>query len=367
MTKLKILDWGKIEREVDFVGYNSDHTICYIYDENHTKRALILKLPHRCGLRFAQNPIPNFPPTSITRAALRLPTCFASKAELDASFQPPANWPPNPKAVPLHEQLEFVNPHKAWIEPKQEKQLAKMLVEEQQRLRRKYEARQREIAEYPTFRREKELRALAEEFTTKVQCDSLGSSRRVSVFDVALEDAKHGALGLREKLIHKEFAEAHGFGLATIPQEARRFRHWVARSVVCVTHLDDVRWQLLEMLVRYEIAFHDGARCWLDEIKETELTDPQQVEEFDRLEAAAEVAGNEQMSLDEVCRALIVKRKGESKPMTTKGLGKICEKAHIPFKFPMRRSVFRRLEAHRQRQARKKSDRIRRRNRQEGD
>jgi hypothetical protein len=41
MIKLKILDWGKLKQEVDFVGYNADHTVCYIYDENHAKHSLI--------------------------------------------------------------------------------------------------------------------------------------------------------------------------------------------------------------------------------------------------------------------------------------------------------------------------------------
>jgi hypothetical protein len=34
MNTLKILDWGKLKREVDFIGYSTDHMICYIYDEN---------------------------------------------------------------------------------------------------------------------------------------------------------------------------------------------------------------------------------------------------------------------------------------------------------------------------------------------
>ncbi len=44
MNTLKILDWCKLKREVTFVGYNADRTICYIYDENHAKRSLMWTL-----------------------------------------------------------------------------------------------------------------------------------------------------------------------------------------------------------------------------------------------------------------------------------------------------------------------------------
>jgi len=364
MNTLKILDWGKLKREVDFIGYSADHTICYIYDEDRAKRSLILTLPHKFGLQFSKNPIPNFPPIEISRAALQLPTCFASKEELDVFRQPLANWPPSLKAVPLNEQIELVNPRKAWIEPKQERKLAEMLVKEKQRLRRKFEEGKREIAKHPVHLREHELRALETEFTTKVRGDSFGSSKIISVFDVTPEDAKRGALGLRDKLLHKEFAEAHGLDLATIPDEARRFRRWIAKGAVSVNHLNEEKWKMLEMPVRYEIAFFDGTRCWLDEMKETELTNPQQIEEFDKLEAAAEVAGNERMSLDEVCRALLVKWNKEIKPMTAKGLEKLCAKASVPFKFPMRRSVVKKLEEHRKRQSRYRIERLRKHNQQ---
>jgi hypothetical protein len=66
------------------------------------------------------------------------------------------------------------------------------------------------------------------------------------------------------------------------------------------------------------------------------------------------------MTLDEVRRTLPVKRKGESRPMGSKGLQKLCQKARVPFKFPMRRTVMRKLDEHRKRQNRKRNERLKR-------
>jgi hypothetical protein len=49
--------------------------------------------------------------------------------------------------------------------------------------------------------------------------------------------------------------------------------------------------------------------------------------------------------------------------MTRKGLKKLCAKAKVPFEFPMRRSVVKKLEEHRKRQERKKIERLKERNR----
>lgn len=311
MNTLTILDWDRIKRTVDFVGYNADRTICYIYDENHAKRSLILTLPHEFGLQFRRNPIPRFPPIAINRAALELPTCFASKEEYDVFRQRLANWPPSLKAAPVYELLRLANPRAAWIEPKQETKLVKMLVEEKLRLRKKYEEKKRAIPKNPADQREVKLRALEKEFTTIVQGDSIGSSNIISVFKLKREDAKRGALGLRDKLLHLEFAEAHDLDLATTPDEARRFRRWLTKNSVSVNHLSQEKWKALQMQARYEIVFFDGTRCWLDELKDVELTDPQQIEEFDRLEAATDVA-NEMLPLNVVLWELVRTQRQES-------------------------------------------------------
>ena len=340
MIKLKILDWGKLKQEVDFVGYNADHTVCYIYDENHAKHSLILTLPHEFGLQFRRNPIPQFPPIAINRAALELPTCFASKEEYALFRQRLANWPPSLKAAPVYELLKLANPRAAWIEPKQETKLVKMLVKEKLRLRKKYEERKRAIPKHPADQREVKLRALQKEFTTKVQGDSIGSSKIISVFKLKREDAKCGALGLRDKLLHQEFAEAHDFDLATIPDEARRFRRWITKNSVSVNHLSQEKWKALQMRVRYEIVFFDGTRCWLDKMKEAELTDLQQIDEFDRLEAATDVA-NEILPLNAVLWELASERKGKKVPMGLKGLEKLCEREEINFEKVKKRGMHR--------------------------
>ncbi len=72
------------------------------------------------------------------------------------------------------------------------------------------------------------------------------------------------------------------------------------------------------------------------------------------------IAGDERMTMDEVCRILPVKWNGQLRPMGKKGLQKLCEKARVSFKFPMRRSVVRRLDEHRKRQNRKRTERLKR-------
>lgn len=86
MSKLTVLDWDKPNREVHFVGYNRDHTAGFIRDEQNAQRAITLLLPKLFHLRFHENPIgkDGSPPVEISRAALHLPACFATKKEKEA-------------------------------------------------------------------------------------------------------------------------------------------------------------------------------------------------------------------------------------------------------------------------------------------
>ena len=77
----------------------------------------------------------------------------------------------------------------------------------------------------------------------KCRASDMNSSKMISVFGVTLDDAKRGALGLRDTLLHKEFAEAHNLDLATIPDQARRFRRWIAKSAVNINHLNEKKWR----------------------------------------------------------------------------------------------------------------------------
>jgi hypothetical protein len=44
MGKLAILQWSGVKREVHFVGYNREHTACFIRDEQNARRAITLYL-----------------------------------------------------------------------------------------------------------------------------------------------------------------------------------------------------------------------------------------------------------------------------------------------------------------------------------
>jgi hypothetical protein len=292
---------------------------------------------------------------------LELPACFSSEEEYGLFRQRLTNWPPSLKAAPVYELLKLANPRAAWIERKQETKLVKMLVKEKLHLRKKFEERKRAIPKHPADQREAKLRALEKEFITKVQGDSIGSFKIISVFKLKREDAKRGALGLRDKLLHQEFAEAHDLNLATIPDEARRFRRWITKNSPGVNLLSQEKWKALQMRVRYEIVFFDGTRCWLDEMKEAELTDPQQIKEFDSWEAATDVA-NEILPLNAVLWELASERKAKKVPMGLRGLEKLCEREEINFekvkKRGMRRSQIDKLLKTRGRQTRDRVARL---------
>ena len=120
---------------------------------------------------------------------------------------------------------------------------------------------------------------------------------------------------------------------------------------------------MLEMRVRYEIVFSDATRCWLDEIKESELTDPHQIEEFDMLEAAAEANGDDRLRLERCVPRTDRRMEGWiPKNMSTKGLEKLCAKAGVPFKFPMRRNIVKKLQEYRKRRRRDLNEKLRNRN-----
>lgn len=384
MSNLTILKWSGGKREVHFVGYNRDHTACFIRDEQNVRRAITLRLPKLFDIRYHENPIgkDGSPPIEINRTALHLPACFATKKEKEA-FDDLHSTEVQFAQVLGHDLWKVVTTHKCWLESTDDKKLSKLLREEVGHQRRLYTIREKETAEQiaalppgETKRAEELRNMLRGEFTTYAQGEH-GSSKLISIFDVPLDMVRRGWGGLREKLLEQEWAEHFGLNLKTIPTEAAAFRAWIERLVYnarqTTTNLNTRtveigvglnlypwKWEILEAAVLYEIRFADGARCWLDDIEERAVTDPQEVEDFEKLEEAKEVAGDERMTLDQVCRSLPVKWKGESRPMGHKGLQKLCEKAHVSFKFPMRRNLVRKLDEHRKRQSRKRNDRLKR-------
>ncbi len=384
MSKLTILEWCGDKREVHFVGYNRDHTACFIRDGQNARRAIALRLPTAFDLLFHENPIgkDGSPPVEINRAALHLPACFLSKEEKE-KFEDPNSLEMQTARFFPDDLWKSVTRHKCCLEPKDDEKLSKLLRDKLDRLRRLQAIRAKETADQiaalppgETKRAEQLRDALRAQFTTFAE-DEDGPSNFMSIFDTTLDMVRQGWGGLRDKLLEREWAEHFGWNLKTIPTEAAAFHNWLERRAYnarqTTTHLntrtveigvglqlDPWQWATLEAAVQYEICFADGARCWLDNIEERGVTDPQEVEDFERLEAASEVAGDERMTLDEVRRSLPVKRKGESRPMSRKGLQKLCDKARVPFKFPMRRSVVKKLAEHRMRQSRNRNERLQR-------
>src|SRR5208282_4782086 len=90
MDKLTILDWAGRKREVDFVGYNRNHTACLICNEKGERRAITLHLPERFHLHFRENTIAptNSPAVKISPVAVHLPACFSSMQEKEAYANP---------------------------------------------------------------------------------------------------------------------------------------------------------------------------------------------------------------------------------------------------------------------------------------
>jgi len=383
MGKLVVSAWSGSKREVHFVGYNRDHTAFFIRDEQNSRAAIALRLPSLFQIHFHEKPIGNLgsPPVEISRAALHLPVCFASREEMEAFDDPNSN------AMICARQLgdglwKAVTRHKRWLEPKHDNDLSKLLREEMRDLRGRHKIREREIATQIAAllpgetKKIKELRnMLRSEFTTFTP--RANGTEFISIFDTTLEMVRVGWGGLRESLLAREWAEHHGLNLKTIAVEAAAFRTWLGRmgynARQTITDLNTrtreiglglqlypFQWEVLEAAIQYEIRFADGSRCWLDDFEERGITDANEVEDFGRLEQAAEIDGDEKMTLDEVCRSLPVKRKGESRPMGKKGLQKLCQKAGVSFKFPMQRTNLRKLAARRERQNRKRNERLKR-------
>lgn len=383
MAKIVVSAWSGSKREVHFVGYNRGHTACFIRNEQNSRTAIALRLPRLFQISFHQNPIGErgSPPVEISRTALHLPACFASRKETEAFGDPNSNEMLCASQFG-HDLWKAATCHKCWLEPKHDKELSKLLRDELKHLRRRHKIREREIAAriaaLPPGETEriKELRnMLRGEFTACAPGTS--GLEYISIFDTTLEMVRGGWGNLRERLLAREWAEHHGLNLKTIPIEAAAFRAWLERLAynarLTTTDLSTRtvetgvglqlypnQWEILEAAIQYEIRFADGSRCWLEDFEERAITDPQEVEDFDCLEQAVEIASDEKMTLVEVCHSLPVKWKGESRPMGKKGLQKLCEKAGVAFKFPMRRSIVQKLDTRRKRQRRERNERLQR-------
>jgi hypothetical protein len=254
MDKLTILDWAGRKREVDFVGYNRNHTACLIRNEKGERRAIALHLPERFHLRFRENTIAptNSPAVKISPVAVHLPACFSSMQEKEAYANPKS--PEAQRAVRTGiDAWKVISQHKCWLEPKQDEKLLAMA--------------------------------------------------REGMIHATLEELKKGQHGVREKLLGQEWAEHFGVDLELIPVASRVFRAWLEKHAykaapvesdaspqtvekgVCLS-LAPCQWEVLEASVMYEIQFVTGRRCWLDNIEERAVTSPEEVKDFEKLESA---------------------------------------------------------------------------------
>ena len=370
MGKLTIHQWSGEKRDVRFVGYNRAHTACFIRDEHNSRRAITLLLPKLFELRFHENPIgkDGSPLIEISRAALHLPACFATKEEAQAFDNP--HSPEMQAARVFGDDLwKAVTPHKCWLEPKDHKELVHLHREELARLRRHHNVRQsetseqiaainKEIAALPPSHpahvlgfhqnRIKELQnMLRGEFDTTTRGKN-NAFKFISIFDTSIDMVRDGWGGLREQLLEREWAKHFGWNLKTIPTEAANFHAWLEKRAYNARYstadldtrtvetsaglrLDFWQWEVLEASIRYEVRFTDGTRCWLDDIEERGVTDPLEVEDFYRLEEAAETSDQDRLSLETILTRLGSERKGKHMPMGRRGFKELCQREKIDY------------------------------------
>jgi hypothetical protein len=376
MNPLSLHEWNQSPRQVRFFGFNRDYSAAFIRDEAGARRAIRLHLPGICDLRFRSNPIQEAASAlrSITRTALHVPPCFASKADcadfraegsherlIAAHFAP---W----KLVSIH--------HDRYLDEKDNKELSKRLDQEQHRLRQDYAQRQQEIASLPPERRAEEQRALEAAFTT-IRRAAPGAKELASVFDLTLDDAREGWGDLREDLLHEQWAAHHGLNLQRVKKDAEGFRIWLqARAFNAREHITDLRtrttevrlglsltadqWEMVEASVGYEARFTSGLPCWLEAVEITSALVPQEIEDFDRHEQDAEIAGDLPVTTEEINRALLNR---DGKAMTSHGLKKLCAKAGIAYPI-QNRADLRRAADYQERSRRTQREKLAARNRE---
>lgn len=332
MSKLSIQDWIGTKRTVDFVGYNRSHTACLIRNEQGERRVITLQLPKRFHLHFRENPIgkKNSPALEINRVALHLPACFASLEEKNA-YSNPNSEETKTALLMEHDCWKLITRHKHWLEPSHDKKLFRMLRWELNKLRRQFTIRVKKTdyqiadisnkitalssaasvdAKQKMEQLQQQIISLKNEFSIITGTEN-GGFKHISIFDTTLEMVRQGWRGLREKLLEREWAKHYHLDLKTIPVEVAAFHAWIencafnARQRVFSLNVKTVefgtclnlypsQWEILEASIMYKICFADGTGCWLDNIEELAVTDPQEIEEFDQFEADVLRARKEQ-------------------------------------------------------------------------
>ncbi len=362
--------WKQEPREVRFIGFNREFSACLVLDGS-ARRAVRLTLPEYQKLHWRENPIQaaaeKSEPVAITRTALHLPICAASKAKAEAehclAFFP---W-------------QRVTQHLCFLESKDDRPLERLLRQRQKILRKTRPAREKALIQGSESSLQESSQRLKATFAFPREVG--GREVPVDEPDLTLDDVKQGALGLLEEYLCDWWAKEFGLDLQTIKPDATAFRRWLERFAFdeqantfnLTTRQWEVshrlasgadKWEALEAAVRYELRFTDGARCWLDRVEKSDKLTPQEAEDFERLQESAEADGDRRMSREEVCAYLKTdyrRKNGEtSGPMGVARLKKLCMKVlgKIP-KFPIRLSVVKKLDAARKSGVRKRTGKLR--------
>lgn len=355
MNELTILDWSKPERKVSFVGYNSARTICYIYNEERARRAIDLWLPSGYGLKFAENPVPPTPPDEICRSVLSLPSFgpFISKSDVALYVLLKSQDKSAPAKDPIP--LVSLHPRKQWDAPDLNKKLLKALADELQRRRRDRAAIELQISGLPDDKAE----------SARVHC--LPDPKEIASDEATtLEELQQDKFGLRAKVLQTEFIKHHRLDPGQITLNFAQFCRWIR---VEGNPLPDQTLTRLTDRIRYTIHFTNNTGCWLEGVDERALTDPQEVEDFDRLEESAEITGEARLPLEIVLGKLGSERKGRHKPMGIRGFKKLCQREKLNYeqfrKRGMQPSLLDKLLKKRQRQKQSRVARLERINAQD--
>lgn len=308
MKELIISKWDGQEGAVRFVGYNRDHTACFVRDQTNAIRTIAFRLPNLYGLRYYSNPIGSdgSPVVSIRPALLHLPACFESKTHKEA-YEDPESAQGRLARADVHEHWKVATPHKCWLEPEDDGKLEELSKLELNRQRLAYEAALKEVTEEIGSLEPKDrvgaerLRKELEGRFTVVMSDGIGGFKTASALEVPLDFVRHGWAGIRDRFLAEEWAKLVRLDLGAIGEDAHAFHTWLERSAYnarqTTTYLNTRsvemgvglrlapwQWEVLEATTRYEVGFANGTRCWVANIEERPLSSPEEVDDCERLE-----------------------------------------------------------------------------------
>lgn len=297
-------------RELRVAGWNRDRTALLVYGEGGERTALRLHLPALPGMTYPdREAIFDSTPTAIRRTVLHLPPCRETSKEAEelrrfaASGTYPSGKPPELWELTA---VTVITPS-----PEDHAPLAGLFRAFKGAVRTDTEARLAEADGVPP--EERTLR-------TKALRGQLAAVNKATMADVLA-----GAFGIRDRYLCEAWAKLVGIDLNKVPRHARSFRRWLARVAVnsdalrwrdkdhrpptleflgLTLHLTEDHFAALEAGVRYEITFAAGGRAWLGEVEEVCPPEARDAEDFERIEAAVDVAGAEPVTRDQCCREL---------------------------------------------------------------